>query len=160
MRRSILLSNNFFDDKIAHVMIRTIFLVSLFTISIFSLATFVACKKDSCADVTCQNGGSCKSGACVCASGYSGTHCEIKSCAANGTAQIQFSNRSANSTYSVVWDGSITATLAPGVTSEFMTVAAGDHTLEFRYANSSTSACSVSTPVLAQCSSMVYWCSN
>ncbi len=141
-------------------MIRTIALAALFTMSIFTLTIYTSCTKDKCADITCQHGGTCKSGSCNCPSGYSGTRCETQTCAVNSTAQVQFSNRSASSTYSVVWDGSVMETLAPGVTSEFFTVAAGEHTLEFKYANGSTSACSLSTPNLAQCSSMVYWCSN
>lgn len=139
---------------------RIVALTALFTITIFSLMTYTACKKDSCADVTCQHGGTCKDGNCSCPTGYSGSHCETHTCAVNGTAQVQFSNRSANSTYSIVWDGSVMATLAPGVTSEFFTVAAGNHTLTFKYSNSSDLACTESTPNLAQCSSMVYWCSN
>lgn len=141
-------------------MIRTIALAAIFTIAVFSVTTFVACTKDSCADVTCQHGGTCKSGTCSCPSGYSGSRCETQTCAVNSTAQVQFSNRSASSTYSVVWDGSVVTTLAPGVTSEFFTVAAGDHTLAFKYSNSANLACTESTPNLAQCSSMVYWCSN
>lgn len=139
---------------------RIIALTTFLTIAAFSFVTYTSCTKDSCADVTCQHGGSCKSGNCTCPSGYTGSHCEVQTCAANGTAQVQFSNRSASSTYSIVWDGSTMATLAPGVTSEFYTVAAGSHTLAFKYSNSANYACSESTPNLAQCSSMVYWCSN
>ncbi|MBK7855786.1 MAG: calcium-binding EGF-like domain-containing protein [Bacteroidetes bacterium] len=37
-----------------------------------------ACKKDDdpCEDVTCQNGGTCDEGTCICAAGYEGTNCE------------------------------------------------------------------------------------
>ncbi len=138
----------------------TLALTMLFTLTIFSFTTYTACNKDSCADVTCQHGGTCKDGNCTCASGYTGTHCETQTCVVNSTAKVQFSNRSANSTYSVVWDGSVITTLAAGVTSDLFTVAAGDHTLEFKYSNSNNDACSVSTPNIAQCSSTVYWCSN
>lgn len=143
-----------------NVMKRIITLAASVTLAVFFLTAYVACTKDSCADVTCQHGGTCSGGNCSCPSGYTGTHCETQTCAANNTASIQFSNRSANKTYSVVWDGSVITTLAAGVTSDYFTVAAGQHTLEFRYSNSSTDACTLSTPNVAQCSSTVYWCSN
>lgn len=34
-----------------------------------------ACKSDPCADVTCNNGGHCANGSCVCPSGYGGSDC-------------------------------------------------------------------------------------
>ena len=141
---------------------KAVLLSVLFTLTIFSATTFLACTKDACKDITCQHGGTCNGGACVCPTGYTGARCEtqVKSCVTNNTAEVQFSNRSASSTYSIVWDGSIITTLSPGVTSTSYTVAAGQHTLEFRYSNSSSSSCTPSTPNLAQCSSMVYWCSN
>lgn len=139
---------------------RYVLLSALATIGIFSATLYTACTKDKCKDVNCKNGGTCDAGACICPSGYTGTRCETKvqSCVVNNTAEVQFSNRSSSSTYTVVWDGSVWTTLAPGVTSSTYTVAAGSHTLEFRYSNSNTAACTASTPVLAQCSSMVYWC--
>jgi hypothetical protein len=76
----------------------------------------------------------------------------------NNTGNVQFSNRSSGSTYDVLWDGYIITTLAPGVTSDFFVVAAGAHTLVFRYSNTSNNSCTPSTPSVAQCSSMVYWC--
>lgn len=135
-------------------------IAGLFTVAAFGITLTVACTKDECADVTCQHGGACKNGTCTCPTGYAGSRCENQTCAVNNTAQIQFSNRSANSTYSVIWDGSIITTLSSGVTSGFYTVAAGQHTLTFRYSNSTNDACTQSTPNLAQCSSVVYWCGN
>ena len=35
-----------------------------------------SCNSDPCKDVTCQNGGSCVDGTCVCATGYIGTSCQ------------------------------------------------------------------------------------
>ena len=46
----------------------------LFLFAIISMSLF-ACK-DACEDVTCQNGGTCDDGTCICADGYSGTNCE------------------------------------------------------------------------------------
>lgn len=39
-----------------------------------------ACKKDEdpCKDVTCQNGGTCDEGECICPTGYEGTNCETE----------------------------------------------------------------------------------
>ncbi len=139
---------------------RSLVLTALLLTVAFTTTTYLSCSKDECEGVSCQHGGTCKSGKCVCPTGYSGVNCESRTCEVNSTALVQFSNRSANSTYSILWDGSIITTLSAGVTSELYTVAAGQHTLEFRYSNSSTSSCTPSTPNLAQCSSTVYWCSN
>lgn len=84
----------------------------------------------------------------------------IPSCQANNTASVTFENRSnSNRTYDVVWDGSRIMTLAPTQKSNSITVAASvNHTLAFMITNTNTSACTPSTPTLAQCSSMNYWC--
>jgi hypothetical protein len=139
---------------------RTFLITILSTILAFSFTTYTACTKDECASVTCQNGGSCSDGDCTCPSGYTGTRCEtaVNNCVVNNTGEVQFSNRSSGSTYDVLWDGSIITTLSPGVTSGFFTVSAGSHTLTFRYSNSTNNSCTPSTPNVAQCSSMVYWC--
>ena len=141
--------------KINHVFV-VVFLSAFF---IFNACTKT---KDACSDVNCQHGGACSAGMCICPSGYSGSLCETKilDCVTNNTAQVQFSNRSANSTYSIVWDGSIITTLSPGVTSDYFTEASGEHTLAFRYSNSAANSCTPSNPILVQCSSMVFWCSN
>jgi len=135
-------------------------LTVLITIAVFSITLYISCTKDPCATVTCQNGGTCSGGSCTCPTGYTGTNCQTLTCEANSTALVQFSNRSASSTYSVLWDGSVITSLSPGVTSGYYTVASGQHTLEFRFSNSSSDACTVSTPNVATCSEMVYWCSN
>lgn len=114
---------------------------------------------DKCSDVTCQNGGICNEGDCECLSGYTGTNCETKICDKNNTALVMFENKTGTSqTYSVIWDGVLTTTLAPGSQSGYYTVAAGPHTLEFLISNSTTEACTESTPVLVECTSMNYWC--
>lgn len=142
-------------------MIRNMLLSALLTVGIFTAVVYTSCSKstDACDNIVCQHGGSCVKGICYCPTGYSGTYCEKRNCEVNNTAIVTFSNKSASSTYAVLWDGSIITTLAPGETSESYTVSAGiQHTLLFRYSNSTTAACSQSTPTLAQCSSINYFC--
>lgn len=94
-----------------------------------------------------------------------GPGCDVKNplasdCSSNNTASISFGNRSNNSTYTIIWDGATKATIGPGQTSAPFDAAAGvAHTLLFRFSNTSTTACSASSPVPAQCSSPVYSCS-
>lgn len=40
--------------------------------------TFTSCTTDPCKDVTCDNGGECVEGDCVCATGYEGTTCQTE----------------------------------------------------------------------------------
>lgn len=119
-------------------------------------------KDDPCAAMDCKNGASCVNGKCYCVGEYTGTYCDKKLCEVNNTAKVRFQNKTGTSlTYEVVWDGSTLTTLAPGSTSEYYTVAAGSHTLHFKIANSGgQEACTQSAPVLAQCSSMEYWCTK
>jgi hypothetical protein len=80
-------------------------------------------------------------------------------CQTNVTASVSFENREASSALAVVWDGSTIATLGAGQTSQKFTVAAIiPHSLTFKFANSNVVACSTSTPTLAVCSNLVYWC--
>ena len=37
-----------------------------------------ACTTDPCKDVTCNNGGTCTDGTCICATGYEGTNCDTE----------------------------------------------------------------------------------
>jgi len=48
-------------------------------LSISATILFSACEKDSCTDLTCQNGGACSSGFCHCTTGYEGAQCETLS---------------------------------------------------------------------------------
>lgn len=57
---------------------RNIIFSALLTIGAFGAVTYTACKKDECKDVVCNNGGTCSSGKCVCATGYEGDKCETK----------------------------------------------------------------------------------
>jgi hypothetical protein len=86
----------------------------------------------------------------------------VLACQTNNTATALFQNRSAtNLTYDVIWNGARLVSVSPGQDSATYTFAAGvPHTLVFRVTNSSTNACSPSTPTLAQCSSMFYSCTG
>ena len=42
-----------------------------------AVLTIASCKKDKCNGLVCQNGGSCEDGKCQCATGFSGTNCEV-----------------------------------------------------------------------------------
>lgn len=57
-------------------MFRSIFLTVLITVAAFSIVTYTACSKDDCKGVSCQNGGTCKDGICICTSDYTGKNCE------------------------------------------------------------------------------------
>lgn len=141
------------------MIIITIFLVT----AVFGAVLYAGCTKpvDKCEHVNCKNGGTCINGACSCPADYTGTYCETRKCEANETAKVRFINKTGTSqTYSVLWDGSVITTLGPGATSEYYTVTAGQHTLHFMIANSTTSACTPSTPNLVACSSMEYWCTK
>lgn len=141
---------------------KNIIITAFSTLLLFSAAIYSGCTKtDPCDNITCKNGGTCVNGTCNCTGDYTGTYCETKTCEANHTAKVRFINKTGNSqTYSVLWDGSVITTLQPGATSDYYTVAAGQHTLHFMIANSSTEACTQSTPNLAACSSMEYWCTK
>ena len=56
--------------------IRNVAFSALLSLSAFSLVTYTACNKDECKDVVCQNGGTCVTGTCNCATGYEGANCE------------------------------------------------------------------------------------
>ena len=58
--------------------IRNIAFSALLAVGAFSMVTYTACNKDECKDVVCQNGGTCVSGTCNCATGYEGTNCETQ----------------------------------------------------------------------------------
>lgn len=47
-----------------------------FNLFVFSLLMF-ACS-DPCDDISCENGGNCDDGTCICEDGYSGENCEIE----------------------------------------------------------------------------------
>src|SRR5690606_38981213 len=47
-------------------------------LGISSTVLYTSCEKDSCADLKCQNRGTCVEGFCRCPSGYEGTECETE----------------------------------------------------------------------------------
>ncbi len=86
---------------------------------------------------------------------------EVPDCEKNNTASVVFENRTTNKVYDVVWDGSKIDVLAAGEKSKTYTMAAGvQHTLDFKYSNTNTNACTQSTPTLAKCDSKIFWCTN
>lgn len=80
-------------------------------------------------------------------------------CSTSNTAQLAFENRSPDRlTYSVLLDNINTATLGPGQTSQFQTVAAGvQHRVVFRYTNTNLTAC-IAEPIPVRCSSQTIFC--
>lgn len=85
----------------------------------------------------------------------------VPACQSQNTATVYFQNRStANLTYDIIWDGSKLTTVTPAKDSIVYTFAANvQHSLRFQYTNTSTLACSASTPVLTTCGSFFYGCS-
>lgn len=85
----------------------------------------------------------------------------IPSCQTNSTGTVYFLNTSnTNRTYDILWDGVVWATVTPNGRSSTFTVASGIHTLLFRVTNTSTQACTPSTPNIAICSNTYYYCSG
>ena len=140
------------------------------------LATFViSCtKKEGCMNVCATNydataesdDGSCKgcddSKAMNYCSGVASDNSCKYLCELNKTGEVYFSNISnTNKTYNVIWDGVNIATIAPGQTSSTFTAAANiAHTLVFRISNTTTNACTPSTPVIPQCQKSGFNCSG
>lgn len=83
-------------------------------------------------------------------------------CQVNNTAKLVFRNISnTNATYDLIWDGAKLYTIAPGSESDTLTTAAGvQHTMLFKFTNSSNNACNAATPTLAQCSSGWFSCTG
>jgi len=78
-------------------------------------------------------------------------------CQANNTATVSFGNGT-NLTLTVRWDGSIVGTIAPGQSTQPMTVSAGSsHRDEFIVANTNLLFCA-GNPNFAQCSNNTITC--
>ena len=54
---------------------KTIFSTAVFFIAITGVIVYTSCEKDPCTNVSCLNGGSCKTGVCVCPSSFEGPTC-------------------------------------------------------------------------------------
>lgn len=48
----------------------------ILTLLAFGSIVYTACRKDYCKNMTCQHGGTCNDGACICPQGYTGTYCQ------------------------------------------------------------------------------------
>ena len=130
----------------------------LLVLSLFVVLIISACEDDpvpisGCTDINATNfnpSAEIDDGSCLLA-------CEV-----NQTAQVRFTNLSTtNSTHDIIWDGVKLTTVAPGDTTTFFTVTANiAHTLQFKFTNTSDLACTDSSPILAQCSSHIFWCSG
>ena len=123
---------------------------------LISIITFIGCKKQiqGCTDPMAIN--------------YNPNATEDDStckytppCEVNKTGEVYFINHSSsNSTYDVIWDGVKIATITPNQSSQVFTYSANvQHTLVFRYTNTSNDACTPSTPYLAQCQQVWFDCS-
>lgn len=82
-------------------------------------------------------------------------------CEVNKTGEVYFINHSnSNSTYDIIWDGVKIATIVPNQSSQVFTYPANvQHTLVFRFTNTSNNACTSSTPYLTQCQKLWFDCS-
>ena len=125
-------------------------------LTLVMLFSFLQCTKEEtkgCMDITATNynatatvdDGSCK-----------------YLCQVNQTGEVYFKNLSnTNKVYDVIWDGVNIATVAPNQSSAVFTYPASvQHTLVFRFSNTSTNACTPSTPFLTQCKKLEFNCSG
>ena len=85
----------------------------------------------------------------------------LSDCKLNNTGEVYFVNNSATGkSYDIIWDGTKVATVGPFSQSSTITVTASiSHTLLFRVAGTSTTACSQSTPSVPQCQKWNFSCS-
>lgn len=87
-------------------------LTHLLGAALIGFASFTSCT-DPCADVTCQNGGTCVEGDCECADGYTGTNCETEERAQFiGSYNVSEACTSGQYTYSVTVSNSSTGATA------------------------------------------------
>lgn len=66
---------------------------------------------DPCNGITCQNGGTCSNGTCICPTGWTGTYCQTPVTTTASKGNIQFVNNS-NNPYAVYIGGVLQTSLA------------------------------------------------
>ncbi len=54
------------------------FVALMAVLGVSSTLLYTSCEKDSCVNLSCQNGGTCADNFCRCKTGYEGAECEIK----------------------------------------------------------------------------------
>lgn len=97
---------------------RVLLLLALSLTSFATITCYTSCKKssssvDACSTVSCQNGGTCSNGICICPTGYTGTTCQNKA-----TTTLNYKNNAPTSvtliingaTYTIPYGGSISVT--------------------------------------------------
>ena len=57
---------------------KPILFTSVFLLGVSGTIFYSACEQDKCTNITCNNGGSCNAGLCVCPSGYEDPTCNTK----------------------------------------------------------------------------------
>lgn len=133
---------------------------------LLAIITAGSCTLDPCENKLCLNGGFCEDGTCVCVNGYSGSNCQNEPptpnppCIINNSAELCITNASTvNKTYDILLDGVKIMTISPGQ-EKCAIVAAGRHLVQSFYTNTSTRACSDSSPVIVRCSKERLTCSG
>jgi hypothetical protein len=87
------------------------------------------------------------------------TPAPVPTCQTNNTATATFENRFTTGTLDILLNGAKIVTIAPGTKSNPFTVAAGVmQTVVWQWTNTTAWACTPTTPVLTQCSSVTYYC--
>jgi len=76
-----------------------------------------------------------------------------RTCETNNTGEITFENRSnSGATYAVIWDGfRLAGTIAPGQTTQPMTVPAGEHRAAVIFTHNGHYACGPTTITIERC---------
>lgn len=90
------------------------------------------------------------------------TAAAVPACQTNNTADVRFYGGSLTGlTNTIVWDGSVVATVAPGQYSSYTAQTAGvTHTLTIKNAATGAAVCATSYPNLAQCTSHTFYCTT
>lgn len=85
----------------------------------------------------------------------------VAACVTNNTATLIAQNQSASANnYVIVLNGANIAQLAPGDSVVTTVAAQVQHELRFNLDNQGTPACTAANPILAQCATSKFWCSE